>query len=181
MMAFLSNKTMMKNILKKLLLFLVGFGSGFLFFDIIGNQSAKNEYICNEYTGQIEAVEYALPNYDLIIGKSEDDYFIEISLNFADNNIKFAGDEAYLSFNLNGLIPYSLLEAGDTIAIPLDDGFFPAKFSTVIKKGDYLFDKESEAILIDYLNGKQDDKVYVFSICIYAPDGKILHVANKIL
>ena len=103
-MTFLSNKTMMKNILKKLLLFLVGFGSGFLFFDIIGNQSAKNEYICNEDTGQIETVEYVLPNYDLIIGKSEDDYFIEISLNFADNNIKFAFKKYWMDSTVCKLI-----------------------------------------------------------------------------
>ena len=86
-----------------------------------------------------------------------------------------------MSFNLNGVIPYSVLEASDFIAIPLNNGYFPASFSTVIKKGDYVFDKGSEAKLIDYLNGNQNDKVYVFSICIYAPDGKILHVANKIL
>ena len=171
----------LSKILLLCIIFFGGFACSFIFFDVIGSQSARDEYVCNEYSGQIEVVEYVLPNYDLLIGQSESDYFIELNLNFADNNIKFDGDEAYMSFNLNGVIPYSVLEASDFIAIPLNNGYFPASFSTVIKKGDYVFDKGSEAKIIDYLNGNQNDKVYVFSICIYAPDGKILHVANKIL
>ena len=158
--------------------FVLGMGLGYLVAD---NKSAKEyDHICSSYSGKIEDIEYVAPSYELTIGSNDDRYFIDIDLAFVDNGVVFTGEEAYMAFNMNGAIPYSVAEVSDTIAIPLEDGKLPARFSCHIEDDDYVFDKESQKILLDHLKGEREE-VTVFSILIFAPDGKILHVANKIL
>lgn len=106
---------------------------------------------------------------------------MDITLNFKDNGILFSDDKAYMLVNLNGLIPYSILEVEDVIKIPLENGTLPKSFSVLLTEDNYVFDKESKQILLDYLNDNRNGEATVVSICLYDSDGKILHVANKIL
>ena len=176
----------MKNSLKIIILvvtLLVGIACGYLVAKNTseGSSVVKEGFTCETYTGKIEDLEYVDPNYNLTIGKNDSSFFIDIDLNFTDNGVVFDSDEAYMSVNLNGVIPYSIQEVEDYVPIALKDGKLPASFHIQLKEDTYSFDDESKQILQDYLSGNRNDETTVFSICVFGSDGKIMHVANKIL
>lgn len=142
--------------------------------------SKDADYVCQSYSGELEDVEYLMPNYELLIGTNEDSYFIEVTLNFVDNDIVFEGDEIYMSINLNGTIAYSISELEDYVAITLEDGKLPSSISVFLDAQNYQLDSESENILIDYLSGNREETTSL-SICLYDTDGKIIKAATEIL